>query len=438
MDLCRKISVWYIVAVPILAGLATLNFRIAGFNYTGFLWVILLPVGVYLLALNRMSGTDPGGILPCWPWVLWCGFIGVSLLWSGHIERRPIQEVLQCCMPLVVALLAASAVRTHAELQRILAGFAVALGLLMLYAAAYATESIDLESTGTAVRGAAIAAMLVGCVFLASFPQQKIIPLAGWGACLLVTSLTSSRMATLALLLAPMLHPHFKGRVLWKLAAVGMFIVLGLFIFNTETFQQRFFQSGHGTLRDVYAGDFKDQGRFQAWDAMWEESWNDPFFGAGVGASYYFVPQVWEDMDHIHNDYLRIFFEFGLFGFLLFAFACTWQLMVLRREIFARDGGTVRVAFIAAWLGIWVMLISCFTDNTIVYNVLFTNPLFALIGAGFGVQWAEQHGLVDLERDAISRSGDAATVRSRKRRRRSLRRVEERSTFPPGAAPEAS
>jgi O-antigen ligase len=221
--------------------------------------------------------------------------------------------------------------------------------------------------------------------------------------CLVATTLTHSRMATLALLVAPILYPHFKGKLMWKMAAVGVFVVLGLVIFQTQTFQERFFQSGQGTLSDVFAGDFKDQGRFEAWAAMWDEAWNRPVLGAGVGASFEYVPTIWPEMNHIHNDYLRIFFEFGLIGFALFVSVCAWQLSVIRRQIDARSGGAVRTAFSAAWLGFCVMLITCTTDNTIIYNVLFTNPLFAVLGAAFGVAWAEEHGLIESDAPLVAR-----------------------------------
>jgi O-antigen ligase len=244
-------------------------------------------------------------------------------------------------------------------------------------------------------------------------------------------------MATLALLAAPMLHPYFRGKILWKLGAVALVAGLGLFIFNTETFQERFFQSGHGTIEDVFAGNFKDQGRFQAWKAMWEEAWKQPVFGGGVGASYEFVPQIWEDMDHIHNDYLRIFFEFGILGFAIFAFACVWQLLVLRRAIHSRGKDTVRITFTGAWLGLWVMLISCTTDNTIVYNLLFTNPLFALLGAGFGVAWAERHDLVDAEVTAGALNDVAAPPTASDRRRYCVHDVL-LPTYPAGGAAEVN
>src|SRR4029077_5818537 len=123
----------------------------------------------------------------------------------------------------------------------------------------------------TNMRGAAMTMTLVGCVFLAAFPRRKLLPIAGWGACLLMTTLTSSRIATLALLVAPILHPYVRGKLLWKGLAVGASVGLGLLLFNTQTFQQHFFESGKGTVGDLFTGDYKDLGRLDAWSAVWDE-----------------------------------------------------------------------------------------------------------------------------------------------------------------------
>jgi O-antigen ligase len=432
MELNRKLSIWFIVAIPLLAGISTLDIEIGGLNYTGFVWAMMMPIALGLLILNRMSGTPVGRIFPAWPWLVWCAFVCISLLWTEDLSRRNVQDALQLCMPVLVAALAASAVRSRDELRYLFRSFGVTLIFLSLFTAVYVVNAFDREWMSTNVRGAAMTAALVGCVFLAEFPQRKVLPLAGWIACLIITTLTSSRMATLALLVAPLLHPCLRGRMLWKVLSLGLFAGAALTLFHTETFQQHFFQSGHGSLSDLFAGDYKDLGRFDAWTAVWEEAWHRPWLGAGVGSAYIFVPQVWQDMTHVHNDYLRVFFELGLVGLTLFVVVTIWQLLDLRRQIAASDD-IVRMAFTAAWLGLCAMLISCFTDNTLVYTVLYTNPLFAVLGAAYGAAWVERQGTVEAEMlpDQLRTNALAANPR-RQRRRAGLaprRAVSSRQSF---------
>ncbi len=390
MNLFRSLTVWYVALIPVVAGMSTLEFQIGGFNYTGYMWLVLLPVGVFLLATNRLTGTDPGGIIPCWPWLVWCGFVCLSVLWSYEIGRRNVQEALQFSMPVIVAFVAASAVRTPEDLRKVFAAFGVSLCLLLAFTLAYVTERFDREWMDTHVRAAALAATLVGCVFLAWFPRYKLLPLTGWASCLLITALTSSRIATAALLLAPLIHPLFR-RPAWKVAVAGAVMIVGLLLFQTETFQEHFFETGQGTLQEAASGNIKDFGRADAWYAIWNEALERPLIGSGVGSAFDFVPTVWNDMNHVHNDYLRVFYELGFLGLTLFLFVCVWQLVSLRRQIRVTEDGPVRIAFVAVWLGFCALLLTCSTDNTIIYHMFYMNPLFALLGAAYGVAWAEQH-----------------------------------------------
>jgi O-antigen ligase len=312
-----------------------------------------------------------------------------SLFWCDEITRHNFQDALQLCMPIVVGLLAASAIRTHSELRWIFISFGVALGLMLLYLATYLSGSVDFEWIRDHRRGAACATMLIGCVFLAHFPQRKLLAIAGWGACLLITTVTSARMTTLALLAVPLLHPYTRGRSLSKFLAGGAILGLAFLLFNTKNFQERFFESGQGSIGDLLAGNVNDQGRSTVWSGVWNEAWRRPFMGAGVGAAVSFVPTVWGDMNHVHNDYLRIFYELGVVGLALFIAVSAWQLVNLRRQIDSTEG-IVKATFTAAWLGFCALLITCLTDNTLVYNMLYTDPLFALLGAAYGAASAER------------------------------------------------
>jgi O-antigen ligase len=388
MKMPNRLSVWYVLATPVIAGMSTLELQIGGLNYTGYLWAGLLPLGLILLAFNRLSGADPGGIFPYWPWALWCVYVAASVLWCDELSRRNYQEVLQLAMPPIVGLIAASAIRTEAQLRALFVSFAIATVLLAGFALAYVSERFDMEWLNTHVRSAALTATLAGVVFMAAFPRRKWLPLAGWGVCILITTLTSSRIATAGLLMAPMIHPLLR-HTFWKLSAACAIAGVGLALFYTETFQKHFFESGQGTLSDVFSGDFVDFGRADVWATIWNESWRQPWLGHGIGSAFDYVPLVWLDMYHVHNDYLRIFYELGLIGLFLFIAVMTWQMVTLRVQISKTDG-IVRETFTAAWLGFWALLLSCVTDNTIIYHVFYINPLFAVLGAAYGVAWAER------------------------------------------------
>lgn len=386
----RRVSIWYLLTVPLLAGISTLQFETdAGFSVSGVLWVVQLMAGLLILVWLPLVGANLGSAGWLIPWGIWCGFILSSLTWCETITFRNFQEAMQLVMPVVIGLIATITIRSQADLRRLLSGYRVMFILLVVFGAIYVSGAADQQWLDQRMRASSLAATLVGCIFLAGLPNRVLVPLVGWAACLLVTFFTGSRMATATLLVVLLLHPRYRSKW-WNVGMACAACFIALQLFYTSAFQQRFFREARsGTVEELMQGDISGEGRFEAWPVIWDEAWRRPTLGAGVGSAYEFVPKVWDEMHHVHNDYLRIGFEFGLVGLGLFLAVILWQQWVLYRYI-AQSEGIVQTVFTAAWLGIWAMLITCITDNTIVYNVFYTDPLFALLGGAFGVALAEQ------------------------------------------------
>jgi O-antigen ligase len=378
------LSFRFVLAVPICAGLGTVGpLAIAGFNFTGVMWFFFLLVGAFILFAEKAGRADSRIYFPGKVWLVWCGYLVLSLVWCDPLDDRNIQDAVQIGMPLLVGAIASQVVRTREQLARLLGVFTPTLFLLCLPPVAHVLGVLRPLGMNVAERPLALAAALVGCVFLARWPGQKFVPLLGWGMCVLLTVVTGSRMAALALLLAPILHPLVRSW-LWPVGALLGTAALGVALFYTPIFQERFFYEGSGTLGDLFEGNFLSFGRFEAWPDIWAEAWRRPFFGAGVGYAYGFVPTVWDGMTYAHNDYLRVGLELGLVGLALFLGSLVWQLWDLRGRI-RRSQGALRTAYAASWLGLVLFMITAFTDNTLSYNLWYMNPLFALLGAAYGV-----------------------------------------------------
>ena len=104
-------------------------------------------------------------------------------------------------------------------------------------------------------------------------------------------------MATATLLVIPVFNPFYRG-YLWRAGLILGITAVGLALFFTPGFQERFFYSGSGTLSDVAEGNFNEGGRFVAWPLIWKEAWQNPVLGAGIGSVPRFVPTVWPRMTH--------------------------------------------------------------------------------------------------------------------------------------------
>lgn len=401
MNVIQRLSVWFLVAVMLLPGVSALEFDLGAVIFPGMLWMVMLPVGLYLLVLSYLALQGERAAFPSWPWLIWCAFVWASLLWADDTNEDGLREAMKLTLPIVMAMLAGNAIRTERDLRWLYAAMGVSLVGLLAFAVAYATTMFDAEWMELLVRESALTATMIGSAFLAFFPRRKALALSGWGAALLMTTLTSSRMATLALLVILIVHPYGWGHWLRKASLACVFAAVGLVIFNTQTFQEHFFKSGQGTVGDVASGEFQGLGRFEVWPKVWDVAWERPYFGFGAGSIYSIVPVFWKNMISIHNDYLRVFYEFGIVGFALTAAVCGWQLLALRRQISLRGDDMARTAFTAGWLGFWAMLVSCATDNTIAY-VMYVNPLFIMIGAAYGAARGE------------ARESAAAATRERK------------------------
>jgi O-antigen ligase len=376
----------YLLATPLAAGVATIQeFNILGLNYAGWIWFALLLAGVLLLLAEKgLPGGNPI-TFPLGPWLVWVGLLWTSLTWCERLVPHNIQDALQLSMPVLVGVVASLVVRSEDQLERLLRVFTPTLVLLSLAPVANRLGLVNALGLETTDRVLSLTAALVGCVFMARFPERLAGPLVGWGACILVTALTGSRMATLALLLIPILHPLYRQH-LWRVGGVLTLAGLGVVLFYTPIFQERFFDGG-GTLEDVANGDFLSFGRFETWPDILDEAWRHPWLGAGVGSITTFVPTVWDDVVHPHNDYLRVGFDVGLVGLSVFLGVLGWQLWDIQVRI-RQSRGVVRSAFAAAWLGLLLFMISSFTDNTLIYNLSYMDPLFAVLGAAYGVAGA--------------------------------------------------
>lgn len=378
-----------VLTVPLAAVFSLDGVRIAGFNYTGWIWVGQFLAALALLQAEMAVRHRLPHAFSCWPWCVFGALLASSLLWCDAWSLRNLQDLAQIGMPLIIGITASVFIRAERQLLVLLRCFGITAGISLLLLPAMKLGAVG-NSEGLNERGLGLTAAVAGTVLLAGTRRAFWPALAGWTICLLVTVLTGSRMATVCLILAPVLHPLFHKWIA-KLLAIALMALLAVGVFHTETFQKRFFYSGSGTLADVWTGDFASLGRFEAWPAIWDEAWRRPILGHGVGTATKFVPTVWETVTHVHNDYLRLGFEIGLIGLTLFLLAMIWQLRTLRRLLReAQPRSVLQHALAAAYMGLLVFLVLASTDNPLMYNIWFTNPVFALLGGASGVLHEQQ------------------------------------------------
>ncbi|KYC41556.1 lipid A core--O-antigen ligase [Scytonema hofmannii PCC 7110] len=126
-------------------------------------------------------------------------------------------------------------------------------------------------------------------------------------------------------------------------------------------------------------------GRGAAWPIAYESALQSPWIGKGPGSVTIALKAAGPAFDHPHNDYLRIFHDYGLIGTLLWflgyfgLMAKTWQ----NWQWADRNDRTVAHIHLAAFLALVAVALGMLSDNVVVY-IFSMNPLGILVGASIG------------------------------------------------------
>jgi O-antigen ligase len=372
----------FVLAIPVAAGISSMaQFKIGGFNYTGWIGLAVFGAAVLVVMFDALVPRTPQAAFPTLAWLPWVSLVWISMTWRDSFSFTGVQQAILITAPIFVGTAASAIVRTEAQLRLLVRSFAATLVLLIFSAVLGRAGLLPQIAGETPDRALSITAALVGCVFLASTPQRMVYGMGGWLACLAIPLVTGSRTAAVAIAAPLLLHPRYPLR--WRVFALAAVVVAGLGALQLPQVQARFFHSGQGTLDDVMEGRFDSSGRFDAWPVIYQRAWERPIFGAGVGSCTETTAEVWPGMLHPHNDYLRVGYDVGLVGLAVFLATFAWQMLDVRRRLTADD--VTGRAFLAVWLGLCVLLVMAMTDNVLVYTVWYTHPLFALLGAAYGV-----------------------------------------------------
>jgi hypothetical protein len=379
-----SVSYLYILTVPYVAALSSISGPAAwGLHYTGFVWLSVFIVGLLLILRHRQRTV--------FPWKLWCpwlGYVLLSLTWGGIHGRVNLQDPAMMISPLVVGIVASYAIRTEGQLESLMRRFVHCLVFIVFVFIFFwygPGAPYQADEQGYCVRPAAMTVAFIGCMFVGRLKRNVFLGLCGWAACLAVTVLSGSRMATLVLLVLWLITPlyfEFKSRLL----VASVVCLLGLALFYSPIFQERFFPSEqHGDIGQVVEGDYDGSGRFEAWPVVWQEAQKNIVLGAGAGEVSRFTSEAHLDraVSRPLNDYLRVVFEYGTFGLLILICTILKQMHVL--HVLMRKSDCVGWALAAAYLGFFAVLIFAWSENVLVYDVYFMHPLFAVTGGALGV-----------------------------------------------------
>ncbi|MCX7046019.1 MAG: O-antigen ligase family protein [Candidatus Sumerlaeota bacterium] len=367
---------WLIIATMCLPPLA-LGVSVGEYNVQALGWIIaLLGAGGCLLFCPCRTIA-----FPVWSFA---PFFIYAFARMNISDRISVQQVLMMLTPMLVGTVASAL--AYRDLRFIQRGYLLLLAFHAVFTIRYALFATR-EFAEFATVGAVMTYVLIAVGALVSWRKTGLKSLAAYGLCVAVCVMTVSRIELATLIFLPFIILLNKGRIftankaLWALAAFLAFYIF----FYLPPVQKALFYSGSGTLTqtisDVAHLDYsrlQTTGRLNTWKHFLNDA-KDPWLGAGAGASYWYGMKAVR-LAHPHNEYIRMFYDYGIAGSLLLAVPLMGLWALCHRR--AREGpDELRWLYSVSSIGIIIAFLIALTDNILMYASFYGDLLFFTIGA---------------------------------------------------------
>ena len=367
--------VW-VVSVSTIA--ASVGGQFYGFNLSGYAWSIALIISGYFLLVER------GRIgFPILIWIPW------TLVILGWLAVTPFVNSLQRSLMMLCPLFVGAAISQYPAGKEVLEEFGRLCRLMATGLMLYVGVRTGLFLTGELPSTSNLAApsmtgALLASVFVAAWVYGERRALMWWCALFLVPIIGVTRTGIVAtgLSLPLTLAPLRLGK---RIALAVLIAAVGVAVFSSERVQRKMFYSGKGTYEDLRLDNtnLATFGRAALWELMELEIARKPIFGHGANASEVFVRKMTGgNLEHPHNDWLRLRFDYGWFGTVVFALSCLAQIV---HALWRGRGSPVegRVLLAAGASAFVLQAMFMVTDNIILYPAFFGNLHFAILGLAY-------------------------------------------------------
>ncbi|MFZ3137367.1 MAG: O-antigen ligase family protein [Thermodesulfovibrionales bacterium] len=389
--------VWVVVISTIIAcigGKGILGYRIAGLG-----WFIPLVVSLLILAKK------PGGMkFPVLIWLPWICIVIIYLSVATDVPNALQRSIILLC-PIIVGM----AVSQYSITEQAFQSFKKLYHYLAIALLIVVGFKSGLLITGALPKTAGLAAeVMTGALLCSLYASRYALgekkAMIWWGALAAIPVIALTRMGiaaagvTLPLTFAPL--KRFK-----RVFIIILIGVIELGVFYMPRTQEKMFYSGQGTLAELRMDNpnFATTGRKVMWDMMKPEIKEEPLFGHGANADENFVFRSTGIMGQPHNDWMRLLYDYGYIGTIIFGFCIALQFFhALKRA--KRTTGETRILFYAGASSFLAFVLFMFSDNIILYAAFFGNLQFTILGLAYAAL-----------KNSISPEGGASFERRRPR-----------------------
>jgi O-antigen ligase len=369
---------WLILALLLLP--CALSFTVFGKNLSGWAWVGAYMVTAVTFAARGFSR----GAMPLWFWMPWAVLV-VAYMFGPH--DYSVQNAAQMLCPLFVGYVAStfglSSVHLEALALFMRRGALIFLGILLFLRLPMLLIGILPAVTGLAPES--ISALFFQSFFLCLFilrRQRTDLLLYLACAAVPVVAVTRGPIAASFLLATLCLAPlSMKRRCLIGALAVS----IGLLVFYSGRFQDKMFRSGEGSVQDITqnSDDVQLSGRGMLQEMMLAGIREHPWTGNGGNATWTMLKDARMELEQPHNDWLRIIYNYGFLGLVLYLGAVLMQVWHTWRS--ARYSPPLaRILFYSAASAFVPYAAIMYTDNVLIYAQFFGNLHFLMLGLAYG------------------------------------------------------
>jgi O-antigen ligase len=376
--------VWLAVAdIPTQLRLGPVSVSGVATLLAGFAAVVLAPLMLlhgrgrsaprqwrYTIAPGPRRGTVPVTLL------LFCGLAIAGL--ARHSTQNAIQQVAVYCA--FVAAIALGALYSTPETpDRFLRVTAVIMGIVGIVGIPLFAANVILWTP----RGFALAAMLAIAMLVPHRSTNLIGRLAPYLLALAIAlSLSRTATAISVLLLAFAILRSRSGMRGFRiaLAFVALLVIAVVAFLTVPALRDRFTSGDNGV--DVGGVALNTSGRSNLWELIIQDVQKNPWWGLGPGSASDVITAKYSFVAQPHNEYLRLWHDFGYVGAALFLIGVlVLAIGALRRVL--RAPREHRAIHWAAFLGILSVSGAALTDNPFVYPFVMI-PLGVVIGMSVG------------------------------------------------------
>lgn len=403
---------WLAVAdIPTLLRVGPLSVSGAATLLAGLAAVVLAPL-MLLHGRGRSAPRSwrysiaPGprrGVVPI-TLLLFCGLAIAGL--AQHSTQNAIQQLAVYCA--FVAAIAVGALYSSPETPaRFLQATGAVMGVVGIIGIPVFAANVVLWTP----RGFALAAMLAIAVLVPFRSTNLLARLAPYLLTLAIAvslSRTATAISVLLLAFAILRSRHgMRGfRIVLAFTALAAAAVVAFL--TVPALRDRFTTGDNGV--DVGGVALNTSGRSNLWELVIQDVQKDPWWGLGPGSASDVITAKYSFVAQPHNEYLRLWHDFGYVGAALFVVGILVLAVGALRRTF-RAPREHRAIHWAAFLGIAAVSAAALTDNPFIYPFVMV-PLGVVVGMSIGRRDLDRAAppaarVDDLVRGPLRRSGHA-------------------------------